>query len=214
MSEPIFGHSERWRQARSTGPCGGRSQRRGQALALDDPQIAALDSVIRYKADLKANKSGSSSFRVARSSPRSAPAGTLLAGGMPMNWNELTKKVRGLRGKEQGHRAHEAEGGASGALAGAVLGAGAGPPGMVAGAVIGSVAGALAGGVLDRESSKKVAYSRELDAVIGVSEGELGAPNLKHPPARIGAYSAASTGAASSPSEQPAEGPIQAPEDE
>jgi outer membrane lipoprotein SlyB len=131
-----------------------------------------------------------------------------------MKWNEVKKKVRGVWGKERGRRvAHEAEGVASGALAGAVLGAGAGPPGMVAGAVIGSVAGALAGAVLDRESSKQAAHTRELDAVIGISEGELGAPNLKHPPAEIAAYSAGSAGVASSPGEQPADGPMQAPED-
>ncbi len=40
--------------------------------------------------------------------------------------------------------------------------------------------------------------------------GELGAPNLKHPPARVGAYSAASAGVATGgdDDEAPAEGPI------
>lgn len=108
---------------------------------------------------------------------------------------------------------HEVEGGASGALAGAVLGAAAGPPGIVAGALIGSIAGALTGKALDTESSRQTARTRELDAQIGVSEGELGAPNLKHPPAKVGAYSAGSAGASSSSGdEEPAEGPIQPPQ--
>ncbi len=107
---------------------------------------------------------------------------------------------------------HEVEGGASGALAGAALGAAAGPPGIVAGAVIGSIAGAVTGAGLDTESLRQTARTRELDAQIGVSEGELGAPNLEHPPAKVGAYSAASAGASSSSADQPAEGPIQPPE--
>jgi hypothetical protein len=49
---------------------------------------------------------------------------------------------------------------------------------------------------------------RELDAEIGVSGGDLGAPNLKHPPATTGVYSAASSGAGAS-GESPAEGPMQ-----
>ncbi len=111
------------------------------------------------------------------------------------------------------HRmAHEAEGAASGAVAGGVVGAAAGPPGMVAGAIIGGVAGAIAGAVLDRESSRQASHTRELDAQIGVSEGDLGAPNLEHPTAERGAYSNASTGVESSSAEQPAEGPMQTPE--
>ena len=102
--------------------------------------------------------------------------------------------------------AHEAEGGASGALAGAVLGAGAGPPGIVAGALIGGLAGALTGAALDRESARQSARTRLLDAQIGVSKGDLGAPNLKHPPARRGAYSAASLGVDSSSHDESAEG--------
>jgi phage tail tape-measure protein len=123
-----------------------------------------------------------------------------------------TKKSSNAPGKAGKRRiAHEAEGGVSGALAGAALGAGAGPPGMVAGAVIGGVAGAIAGAALDSESSVQAARTRELDAEIGVSEGDLGAPNLAHPPAKVGAYSAASAGAASPSGEEPAEGPMQTP---
>jgi phage tail tape-measure protein len=111
----------------------------------------------------------------------------------------------------KGRIEHEAEGGASGALAGAVLGAAAGPPGIVAGAIIGGVAGAITGAALDSEAAKQAARTRQLDKEIGVSEGELGAPNLEHPPAKVGAYSVASVGAESSPDEEPAEGSIQPP---
>ncbi len=80
--------------------------------------------------------------------------------------------------------AHELEGGASGAIAGAVIGASAGPPGAVAGAILGGVAGVMAGAVLDSESARRSAHASELDAEIGVVGGEIGAPNLQHPPER------------------------------
>jgi len=110
-------------------------------------------------------------------------------------------------------RVHEAEGTASGALVGAVVGAMAGPPGVVAGAIVGGVAGALTGAALDDESSRRAARDRELDDAIGVSGGDLGAPNLAHPPATVGAYSSASAGVATTSGEAPAEGPMQPPED-
>jgi phage tail tape-measure protein len=126
---------------------------------------------------------------------------------------DVKKKATRARGKAGSNRlAHEAEGGASGAIAGAVVGAAAGPVGIVAGAIIGGVAGAMAGAVIDRDSSRQASRTRVLDAQIGVSEGELGAPNLKHPSATVGAYSAASAGAESSSGEDPAEGPMQTPE--
>ncbi len=122
------------------------------------------------------------------------------------------KKGSGGAGTTGNRRmAHESEGGATVALAGAVLGAAAGPPGMIAGAIIGGVAGTITGAVLDSESSKQSLRERALDAEIGVSEGALGAPNLAHPPAKVGAYSAASAGVESSPSEEPAEGPVAPP---
>jgi len=106
--------------------------------------------------------------------------------------------------------AHKAEGVASGALVGAVVGSAAGSPGAVAGAIIGGVAGGLAGAVIDQESSAAARRTRELDAEIGVTGGDLGAPNLKHPPPKSGSYSAASSGAG--PSSAPgAEGPISTP---
>ena len=126
------------------------------------------------------------------------------------------RKKKEIAGKTSKKRiAHEAEAGASGALAGAVVGAVAGPPGVVAGAILGGVAGAAAGAALDTESSLRAAHDKELDAQIGVDGGDLGAPNLAHPPPTIGAYSQASTGVdADSPSSQePAEGPMQVPEE-
>ncbi len=110
--------------------------------------------------------------------------------------------------------AHEAEGTAAGALAGAALGAAAGPPGALAGAVIGGVVGALAGAALDTASVESSEHERKLDEEIGVIGGELGAPNLVHPKAIVGAYSSASVGAGagSSGDSTPAEGPISEPE--
>lgn len=107
---------------------------------------------------------------------------------------------------------HEAEGAVSGAIAGAVVGALAGPPGAVAGAILGGAAGALAGSALDRRASANAARTKELDTAIGVSGGDMGAPGLKHPPAKMGAYSSASTGTESSGG-TPAEGPFAAPKD-
>ncbi len=107
---------------------------------------------------------------------------------------------------------HETEGAASGALAGAVVGMAAGPPGIVAGAIIGAVTGGVAGAALDIESSRESAHTRELDAEIGVGGRDLGAPNLTHPPARVGAYSAGAAGVDASSGEEPAEGPMQVPE--
>jgi len=123
-------------------------------------------------------------------------------------------KSRKKRGSSNKRRvAVEVECAASGALAGAVVGAGAGPPGMLTGAVLGGVAGAITGAAVDNESKSQAARTRELDAVIGVSEGDLGAPNLEHPPVRTGAYSAASAGAGSSSGGEPAEGPLQSPDE-
>jgi hypothetical protein len=80
----------------------------------------------------------------------------------------------------------EAEGGAMGAIGGAVVGAGAGMPGALAGAVIGGIAGAIAGAAVDSETGVRTAHTKKLDAEIGVSGGDLGAPNLDHPPSSDG----------------------------
>ncbi len=122
-----------------------------------------------------------------------------------------TKKQRPSTHASKKRVAHEAEGAASGALAGAIVGAAAGPPGVVAGALLGGVAGGIAGAALDADASEKAARTRALDAQIGVDGGDLGAPNLKHPAAKTGAYSPASAGAASSSDAETADGPISPP---
>ena len=118
---------------------------------------------------------------------------------------------KGARNAARRHR-HEAEAAAAGALGGAAMGAMAGPPGAAAGAVIGGVVGALAAGAAEANAADLADTERRLDAELGISEGDIGAPNLKHPPAKTGAFSAASSGAGSSSDEEPAEGPIQVPE--
>ena len=106
---------------------------------------------------------------------------------------------------------HEAEAGAAGAVTGALVGAMGGPPGAFAGAVIGAAAGALAGFALDKDGAAREAEDLELDREIGVTEGEMGAPNLAHPPAKMGVYSIESAGAPVGGDDEPAEGPMQPP---
>ena len=111
------------------------------------------------------------------------------------------------------HPLHEAGGAAGGALAGAALGSMAGPVGVATGAVLGGVIGALVAKVGDEECERVSLHEGELDAVIGVNGGDLGAPNLKHPPAVRGTYSAASSGGTSGGASSPSEGPMPRPED-
>ena len=127
-----------------------------------------------------------------------------------MNIN--SRLTRAGRAKRK-HLVHEAEGVASGVALGAAVGSAAGPPGMVAGAIIGGVTGALAAAALDIRAEDGEERTRELDAEIGVSGGDMGAPNLRHPTATGGGYSAAASGADASAGEQPAEGPMQTPEE-
>ncbi len=109
-------------------------------------------------------------------------------------------------------RRHEVEGLAAGAVAGAALGSIAGPPGAIVGAVLGGLVGAVGGVVMDEAAVDRLVIDRRLDAEIGVSGGELGAPNLLHPPSVRGTFSPASSGAGESSGSAPAEGPAQAPE--
>ena len=124
-----------------------------------------------------------------------------------------TKNATTAGTQHRQHLVHEAEGVASGAVAGALLGAVAGPPGVVAGAVIGAAAGAVAAFALDNEAERQAARTRELDDEIGVTGGTLGAPNLEHPPATTGAYSAASAGVSTADGDEPAEGPMPSPKE-
>jgi hypothetical protein len=95
------------------------------------------------------------------------------------------KRVRSAAATAAIHRIqHEAEGGAIGALGGAVAGSGAGMPGAIAGAIMGGLAGVVAGGAVDSDDGDREARTRVLDAEIGVSGGDLGAPSLRHPPER------------------------------
>ena len=94
-----------------------------------------------------------------------------------------------------------------GVISGAVIGSMAGLPGAVVGAVIGGAAGAIGAVVSSADAHRKDARDERLDAEIGVSGGEMGAPNLKHPPSERGAYSVAASGAGGGGTAVPAEGP-------
>jgi hypothetical protein len=104
--------------------------------------------------------------------------------------------------------------GAAAAAAGAAVGAVAGPPGIVIGAVIGGAAGAATESLLERARRVAQAHERQLDEDVGITSGDIGAPNLNHPPPQIGAYSAASSGAGTVRQRAPAEGPMSSPPDE
>jgi hypothetical protein len=124
------------------------------------------------------------------------------------------KKTKGIPTAEARRTAEEAGGGALGAAAGAMIGAVGGPAGAVVGAILGGVAGAMGGAAMDTEAARVSENDEKLDAEIGVSGGEMGAPNLKHPPAKVGAYSSASAGGGARTSNAPANGPMQSPDDE
>ena len=94
--------------------------------------------------------------------------------------------------------------------AGEVMGAIGGPVGAVIGAIAGGAVGALATECVAAGDAVKSRNDRKLDKEIGVSEGELGAPNLEHPPATRGLYSAGAAGVSSEGGEV-AEGPILVP---
>jgi hypothetical protein len=108
---------------------------------------------------------------------------------------------------------HEFEGGVAGALVGVASGAIAWPPGMIAGAVIGGVVGALAAMALETENVLRAERDRDLDDAIGITEGDIGASNLEHPPPTSAAYSPSSCGIDASGARIAAEGPFQAPPD-
>jgi hypothetical protein len=90
----------------------------------------------------------------------------------------------------------EAATGALGVVSGAGLGALAGGPvGAVAGAVIGAVMGAASGWAADGAVEEQNQLDEEFDSTIGVAGGPIGSPNLQHPPVKVGAFSAESSGA-------------------
>ena len=81
----------------------------------------------------------------------------------------------------------------AGAVVGASTGAFAGPVGALAGGVVGVVAGAVAGAVLSDNAVREDARTSEVDREIGVIDGDLGEPSLRHPPDSAEAYFAATT---------------------
>ena len=109
--------------------------------------------------------------------------------------------------KTRNHHAVAVADAAAGAVAGAAIGSMAGPVGAVAGAAIGGAMGAAAGIAVESANRAHEIVDAKLDEDIGVYGGDLGAPNLEHPPAKIGAFSSASSGAGRS-SHAPAEGPM------
>jgi hypothetical protein len=116
------------------------------------------------------------------------------------------------RGKIHAHHARSAPQAAlevlAGAAAGAAVGAIAGPPGAIAGAVIGTLVGVAAEVALERDQARAAQREAELDADIGVVGGHIGDAPPNQPPARVGAFSAASMGAGGH-GQEPSEGPLQ-----
>lgn len=66
----------------------------------------------------------------------------------------------------------------SGVVGGFALGAVVGPVGVVTGVLLGVGVGLVAGQVMAREEAKASARSRELDDIIGVTHGRIGAAPL------------------------------------
>lgn len=96
-------------------------------------------------------------------------------------------------------------------LAGALLGFMAGGPiGIIVGVVLGAAVGVLVAIALDRQIGIDAERNRISDEAIGVYHNSLGAPNLEHPPARIGAFSAGSMGRSSwePPEAETVDGPM------
>lgn len=73
---------------------------------------------------------------------------------------------------------------ACGLVAGLAAGAMVGPAdvGLLVGGTLGLAVGAAAGIVLEREDKRGAARHKELDAIIGVTAGDLGAPPGSIPP--------------------------------
>jgi hypothetical protein len=69
-----------------------------------------------------------------------------------------------------------------GISAGIVMGIMAGATGGIIGLCVGAVAGAIAGTAMLRDEGHRAARSRELDAIIGVHGGNIGAAPVSMPP--------------------------------
>jgi outer membrane lipoprotein SlyB len=101
------------------------------------------------------------------------------------------------------------------AAAGATFGILGGPPGMVIGAIAGGAIGATAGEVLYRDHLRAKDHDEELDRVIGVVGGDLGAapPASPDPRSTRGTFHAASLGVGTTQGSISSDGPIQALDD-
>lgn len=73
-----------------------------------------------------------------------------------------------------------------GLMAGAALGAFAGPVGILAGAIGGSIVGAVLAIGHNRQIHLEALEEERIDRELGVIHGDIGAPNLRHPPPRAG----------------------------
>jgi hypothetical protein len=73
-----------------------------------------------------------------------------------------------------------------GVVAGAALGAFAGPVGIVAGAIGGSIVGAILAIGHNRQIHLEALEEERVDRELGVIGGDIGAPNLRHPPPSAG----------------------------
>lgn len=122
--------------------------------------------------------------------------------------DEARNPIRGPRSRRVKRPAPKAVFGTVGAISGAVLGGLAGPAGAVAGALIGAGMGALSSMAFETVAAKQDVHDEKLDRDIGISEGDIGAPSLQHPPPKVGAFSSASAGAEGSSGVEPSEGPI------
>jgi hypothetical protein len=69
----------------------------------------------------------------------------------------------------------------SGAAAGAMVGAVAGPVSAAVGGLIGAAVGAAAGEVLEENGDEHDAHDNELDLIIGVEGGDIGARQPRSP---------------------------------
>lgn len=108
-------------------------------------------------------------------------------------------------------RRYELAIGALAAIGGGGLGAVfAGPWGLAIGAAIGGGAGGLAAWAAQRGDEEAALRDSQLDIDIGVVDGDLGAPGLEHPPAKIGAFSREASGTGNMPA-APASGPFVRP---
>ena len=97
-----------------------------------------------------------------------------------------------------------------GVFAGIALGAYAGPAGAIAGAVIGGLVGMVLAFGHNRQMHTDAVEEERVDRELGIIDGDIGAPNLLHPPPSIGGlYHPGSLGiGATSLETNVAEGPL------